>query len=64
MKEEKVKGFRLDNAGVSAVSIIDEFKHCAKKDGWKEKEIREVVIETLTSDYENLIRVFMKYEDK
>ena len=45
----------------NAFSIIGAFSRQAKKEGWTQEEITEVLDEAQSGDYDNLLRVIIKH---
>ena len=62
-KIKRVKGFHLQGLGANAFSLLAEFRNRARRSGWKDNEIAEVIKEAQSGDYEHLIQTLMDYED-
>lgn len=48
---------RLQGLDGNAFSLMGAFSKNAKKQGWSQKEIDEVIAQCMSADYDNLIRV-------
>ena len=60
---ENTKKINLDLAGLdgNAFSLMGEFSHQAKKEGWSKEEIDAVLKECQNGDYDNLLRVLIAH---
>ena len=56
---EKVK-MTLIGVNGNAYSIMGEFSNYARKQGWTEEEIRNVLDEAMRDDYGHLLRIILK----
>jgi hypothetical protein len=58
--DKKAKGSLIGVNG-NAFALLGHFQKCAKKSGWSEEEINQVLKEAKSSDYDHLIDVLMSY---
>lgn len=63
MTNKKVK-LNLANIDSNAFSLLGAFTRQAKKENWDSKEIKEVVDDMTSGDYDHLVQVIMKYSEE
>ncbi len=61
-KEDKPKKLNLDLEGINgnAYALLSYFKKNARANGWPEKQIKEVIDDATSSNYDHLIQVLLK----
>ena len=60
------KKVRMQLVGIdgNAFSIMGAFSRNARKQGWTAQEIEKVLNECTSGDYDNLLRVIMRYTEE
>lgn len=61
MKIDKKIKLNLIGIDGNAFSIMGAFSSQAKKENWKKEEIKEVLDEARTGDYDHLLHTIMSY---
>ena len=56
--DKKVK-MTLEGLDGNAFSLMGAFSRKAKKQGWTEEEVKEVIKECMTGDYDHLLRTLL-----
>ncbi len=60
MIDKKIK-LKLVGVDSNAFSLMGAFSKQAKKENWSKEEIKEVIDEAMSGDYNNLITTLSKY---
>lgn len=60
------KKVKMDMVGMdgNAVNLMGQFKKRAKSDGWENEEIQYVLHQCMSSDYNNLLTVLLRYTEE
>lgn len=62
LNEDKFK-FQMSGKDGNAYFIMGRFRQEARRAGWSEANIKAVLDEAMSSDYDNLLYTFTKYTD-
>jgi hypothetical protein len=56
---------QLDLVGLdgNAFNLLGQFQRAARAQGWTEEEIRDVINEATSADYEHLLRTLIKHTE-
>ena len=57
----KKVNLKLEGLNGNAFALLGTFRKQAKREKWNDEEIKQVLDEAQSSDYNNLLRTLMKY---
>ena len=60
-KIDKKIGLELDELDGNAFSLLGAFQKQAKREDWTKEEIKQVLDEATSGDYDDLLQTLMKY---
>lgn len=60
--ENKVQ-FDIANCDGNAFALIGGWKRAARREGWSEDDIKGVIVEATSGDYDHLVQTIMGYSE-